>query len=32
MVPEAFEGTHDFAGLIAVAGFLTAFGFSKLAG
>jgi len=31
MVPEAFEGTHDFAGLIAVAGFLTAFGFSKLA-
>ena len=31
MVPEAFEGTHDFAGLIAVFGFLTAFGLSKLA-
>ena len=30
MVPEAFEGTHDFAGLISVAGFLTAFGLSKL--
>ncbi|MDQ8757905.1 ZIP family zinc transporter [Sphingosinicella sp. LHD-64] len=32
MVPEAFEGTHDFAGLIAVAGFLAAFALSKLAG
>ncbi len=32
MVPEAFEGTHDFAGLIAVAGFLIAFGLSKVAG
>lgn len=31
MVPEAFEGTHDYAGLIAVGGFLTAFGLSKLA-
>lgn len=31
MAPEAFEGTHDFAGLIAVCGFLTAFGLSKLA-
>lgn len=31
MVPEAFEGTHDYAGLIAVSGFLTAFGLSKLA-
>jgi ZIP family zinc transporter len=30
MVPEAFEGTHDFAGLIAVGGFLTAFGLSQL--
>jgi ZIP family zinc transporter len=30
MAPEAFEGTHDFAGLIAVFGFLTAFGLSKL--
>ena len=32
MVPEAFEGTRDFAGLVAVAGFLTAFALSKLAG
>jgi zinc transporter, ZIP family len=32
MVPEAFEGTHDYAGLIAVSGFLTAFALSKLAG
>ncbi len=31
MAPEAFEGTHDYAGLIAVFGFLTAFGLSKLA-
>lgn len=31
MAPEAFEGTHDFAGLIAVFGFLVAFGLSKLA-
>lgn len=30
MVPEAFEGTHDYAGLIAVAGFLSAFALSKL--
>lgn len=30
MAPEAFEGTHDFAGLIAVFGFLTAFGLSKM--
>ncbi|QIK77774.1 ZIP family zinc transporter [Sphingomonas piscis] len=30
MVPEAFEGTHDFAGLIAVTGFLTAFALTKL--
>lgn len=30
MAPEAFEGTHDFAGLIAVFEFLTAFGLSKL--
>ena len=30
MVPEAFEGTHDLAGLIAVAGFLVAFTLSKL--
>jgi ZIP family zinc transporter len=32
MVPEAFEGTHDYAGLISVAGFLVAFALSKLAG
>jgi ZIP family zinc transporter len=32
MVPEAFEGTHDFAGLIAVSGFLVAFALSKLEG
>lgn len=32
MVPEAFEGTHDYAGLIAVAGFLAAFLLSKAAG
>ncbi|MFL6862326.1 MAG: ZIP family metal transporter [Allosphingosinicella sp.] len=32
MVPEAFQGTHDYAGLIAVAGFLTAFALSKLEG
>ncbi|MEA3017772.1 MAG: zinc transporter, family [Sphingomonadales bacterium] len=32
MVPEAFEGTHDYAGLIAVAGFLAAFTLSKAAG
>ncbi len=31
MVPEAFEGTHDFAGIIAVAGFLLAFALSKWA-
>ncbi len=30
MVPEAFEGTHDYAGVIAVSGFLTAFALSKL--
>jgi ZIP family zinc transporter len=31
MVPEAFEGTHDFAGVISVAGFLVAFCLSKMA-
>jgi zinc transporter ZupT len=31
MVPEAFEGTHDYAGIIAVAGFLCAFALSKMA-
>jgi ZIP family zinc transporter len=30
MVPEAFEGTHDYAGIITVAGFLSAFALSKL--
>jgi ZIP family zinc transporter len=32
MSPEAFEETHDFAGLITVAGFLAAFALSKLGG
>jgi len=32
MIPEAFEGTHDAAGLITVAGFLAAFLLSKLGG
>lgn len=32
MIPEAFEQAHDFAGLITVAGFLTAFALSKTAG
>ncbi|MFL6194069.1 MAG: ZIP family metal transporter [Thermoanaerobaculia bacterium] len=32
MIPEAFEEAHEFAGLITVAGFLTAFALSKLAG
>ncbi|BAU66711.1 zinc/iron permease [Stanieria sp. NIES-3757] len=31
MIPEAFEQAHDFAGLIVVLGFLTAFILSKLA-
>ena len=30
MVPEAFEGTHDYAGVIAVSGFLLAFGLTKM--
>lgn len=30
MIPEAFEATHDYAGLITVAGFLAAFVLSKL--
>lgn len=29
MIPEAFEGAHDFAGLITVAGFLVAFVIDK---
>nr|WP_199329169.1 hypothetical protein [Coleofasciculus sp. FACHB-1120] len=32
MIPEAFEQTHDFAGLITVIGFLVAFVLSKLGG
>lgn len=32
MIPEAFEVAHNFAGLITVAGFLTAFALSKLGG
>lgn len=30
MIPEAFEQAHDFAGLIAVLGFLAAFALSKM--
>jgi ZIP family zinc transporter len=30
MIPEAFESTHNFAGLITVAGFLIAFFLTKL--
>jgi ZIP family zinc transporter len=29
MIPEAFDETHNFAGLITVAGFLAAFALSK---
>jgi ZIP family zinc transporter len=32
MIPEAFEGTHDLAGLVTVLGFLAAFALSKLPG
>jgi len=32
MIPEAFEVAHDFAGLITVAGFLSAFALTKLGG
>jgi hypothetical protein len=32
MIPEAFEQTHEFAGLITVAGFLAAFVLSKIGG
>jgi ZIP family zinc transporter len=32
MIPEAFEETHDFAGLVVVAGFLASFVLSKLGG
>jgi ZIP family zinc transporter len=32
MIPEAFAETHDWAGLIAVLGFLTSFALSALAG
>lgn len=32
MIPEAFETTREFAGLITVAGFLVAFALSKLGG
>jgi len=32
MIPEAFEVAHDYAGLITVAGFLSAFILSKLGG
>ena len=32
MIPEAFDEARDFAGLITVAGFLSAFALSKLGG
>jgi ZIP family zinc transporter len=32
MIPEAFEVTHDYTGIITVAGFLTAYIISKLSG
>jgi ZIP family zinc transporter len=32
MLPEAFEETHEYTGLITVAGFLAAFILSKLGG
>lgn len=32
MIPEAFESAHEYAGLITVAGFLTAFALSRLGG
>ena len=32
MIPEAFEATHDYAGLVTVAGFLIAFALSQLGG
>ncbi len=31
MIPEAFEATHEYAGLITVFGFLTAFALAKVA-
>jgi ZIP family zinc transporter len=32
MIPEAFEDTHEYAGLVTVIGFLAAFALSKLGG
>ncbi len=32
MIPEAFDEARDFAGLITVAGFLSAFALSKMGG
>ncbi len=32
MIPEAFEQTHNFTGLVTVMGFLAAFALSKMAG
>jgi ZIP family zinc transporter len=32
MIPEAFAETHDWAGLIAVVGFLISFALSAIAG
>ena len=32
MIPEAFAETHNWAGLIAVIGFLTSFALTEIAG
>jgi ZIP family zinc transporter len=32
MIPEGFEGTHDFSGPIAATGFLASFALSMLGG
>jgi len=32
MIPEAFEGTHEWAGIITCAGFLCAYALSMLGG
>ena len=32
MIPEAFAETHDWAGVITVAGFLVSFSLSQLTG
>lgn len=32
LIPEAFETTHEYAGLVTVLGFLAAFALTKLGG